>query len=139
MEITFGEREHVVGMATKASAATPLGKLVERLRTQRGLSQNALGRAANLSNGYVTQLESGARGKRPSRDKVLALAQGLDANEHETEELLRAAGLHHDGPLVPADRPSFRAFVMSDPLLRLDQKRALITSYESYVRSTAGH
>lgn len=126
-------------MATRESAATPLGQLVERLRTQRGMSQNALNRAANLSTGYVSQLESGARGKRPSREKVLALAQGLDANERETAELLRLAGHHTNGAVMPADRPSFRSFVMSDPLLRLDQKRALIASYESYVRSTAGH
>lgn len=70
---------------------------------------------------------------------MLALAQGLDANAQETEELLRAAGLHGDGPLMPKDRPAFRSFVMGDPLLRLDQKRALIASYESYVRSAAGH
>lgn len=121
-----------------AAEATDLGKLVKRLREQRGMSQNALNRAAGLASGYVSQLESGARGKRAGRDAVLAIAQGLEATRAETEALLRAAGLHNGGPLVPAERPSFRSYVMGDPLLRLDQKRALVSTYESFV-GKAGH
>lgn len=122
----------------QAPTPTPFGVLVKKLREGRGISQNALNQAAGLSSGYVSQLESGQRGKRPSREKVLAIAQGLQADAAETEALLRAANLHNGGPLVPPGRPPFRSFVMGDPLLRIDQKRALIATYESYV-GRSGH
>jgi transcriptional regulator with XRE-family HTH domain len=110
---------------------TELGRIVKRYRKARGLSAERLGAMAGLSNGYVTLLETGRRGKRPSRDNVIALAQALHA---PVAELLRAAGLLEPGEALDAEgRPPFRAFVQTDPVLRSDQKDILIRLYESYV------
>ncbi|HKO38869.1 MAG TPA: helix-turn-helix transcriptional regulator [Solirubrobacterales bacterium] len=49
---------------------------VERLREQRGLTQEQLGWAAGLHQTAVARIESGER--RPTLDTVFKLAQGLD-------------------------------------------------------------
>lgn len=111
------------------------GAALKRLRQARGLSQNGLSNAAGLGSGSVNQFESGARGKRPRRDTVLALAQALRTSPKETALLLRAAGFG-DEMKDPA-RPTFEQFVNSDPLLRSDQKRALTGIYSTMVREAA--
>jgi transcriptional regulator with XRE-family HTH domain len=108
-----------------------LAALVRRLRNARGLSQNALSAAARLAPSYINQLESGARGKRPQRDKILAIAQALRTSPKETADLLRAAGF---GDEIDATRPTFEEYVGADPLLRSDQKAALVAQYRTYVR-----
>lgn len=116
-----------------ADEATALGKLVKRMREQRGLSQNQLNKDSGLSGGYVSQLESGARGRRVGRDQVLKLARGLRASMKETERLLQASG-HLDGlPAGSDQRPSFESFVNSEPMLTRDQKEMLLRLYRSYV------
>lgn len=115
---------------------TEFGRVVKRWRESRNLSQEALSLRANLSPAYVAGVETGHRGKRPSRDNVLALAQALNA---PAAEFLRAAGrLEQGDPITPEKRPSFEDFVRSDPFLRKDQKDVLITTYRAFVGRTAG-
>lgn len=97
------------------------------------MTQNELNRAAGLASGYVSQLESGARGRRPGRDQVLKLARGLGASVKETERLLRASGHLNGTSLVPEGRQSFEAFVAGDPLLTRENKDMLNRLYRSYV------
>lgn len=116
------------------SDPSPFGELVKKLRERRGMSQNALNKAAGLATGYVSQLESGSRGKRPSRDYVLKIAKGLRADRGETEDLLRAAGRLGNGDTLDVPgRPSFEEFVNSDPLLIREQRDMLLRLYRSYV------
>ncbi|MCU1483881.1 MAG: family transcriptional regulator [Actinomycetia bacterium] len=120
----------------QAPAPGEFGRLVLRYREARGLSQQRLATEAGLSDGYISLIETGRRGSRPSRDTVLALAQALGV---PAVELLRAAGRLQSGDdLVPDNRrPSFEEFVRTDPALRADQKRILIELYSSWVRRSA--
>jgi len=53
-----------------------LGERLRRFRTDKGLSQAELARAAQLSPAYLSELEGGA-GKRPSGRVLLALGDAL--------------------------------------------------------------
>lgn len=120
---------------TTGEDSAGFGALVRRYREARGFSQQRLAAGSGLSDGYISLIETGRRGARPSRDTVLALAQALDA---PAVELLRAAGrlAPHD-ELDPRPRPSFEEFVRTDPLLTSDQKRILTELYSSWVRGSA--
>jgi transcriptional regulator with XRE-family HTH domain len=117
-------------MTLVAGGRTPtkLGLLVAKYRSERGISQGALAKTAGLTDGYVSQIETGSRGKRPSRDVVIALAQALKINP---AELLQAADYEvgRDGDDTAA---TFRRVVETDPTLRSDQKQILLSIYESY-------
>lgn len=110
----------------------PFSAKLKELREKARLSQPQLAERTGLSKGYIGGMETGARGKRPSRDVILALARALDV---PPLELLIAAGrdspADRDGPLTP--RPSFQHLVKTDPLLRSDEREMLIRLYESYV------
>jgi len=66
------------------------GALLKEWRRRRGLSQQALGLAANVSQRHVSFLESGRAN--PSRSMVLTLARILDAPLRDRNVMLRAAG-----------------------------------------------
>lgn len=127
-----------MGRATDEQTPEPseFGRLVLRFREARGMSQQRLATEAGLSDGYISLIETGRRGARPSRDTVLALAQALGV---PAVELLRAAGRLRPGDELTPDthRPSFEEFVRTDPALRADQKRILIELYSSWVRRSA--
>lgn len=112
---------------------TSFGALVLLHRERRNLSQPGLAQRAGLTKGYIGGIESGARGKRPSRDTVLAIAQGLGLDAAERAELLRVAGRPEVEISIDDDRPSFESFVRSDPALRSDQKQVLVATYKSFV------
>ena len=57
-------------------AITRLGTLIKRLRTERGLSQRALGARAGITNPYIPQLETGQRGN-PTVLVAMRLANAL--------------------------------------------------------------
>ena len=65
-----------MGRATDEQAPEPgeFGRLVLRYREARGMSQQRLATEAGLSDGYISLIETGRRGARPSRDTVLALS-----------------------------------------------------------------
>ena len=110
------------------------GELVKRARLDRNLSQARLAKLAGLSNGHISLIETGKRGKEPRRDVVLAIAQALN---YPAIDMLRAAGkVPPEETLSGPGRPSFAAFVRSDPLLRADQKEVLIDMYAVLVRWT---
>ena len=92
------------------------------------MSQKRLADLTGHTDGYISQLETGSRGRRLDRDLVVGIAQALAA---PVNELLVAAG--HD-PVAVDDGPSrFHAVVTADPLLRADQKKILAELYAVFV------
>lgn len=119
-----------------AMTTSPLtfGALVLRYREARNMSQDRLAQLAGLSNGYISLLEQGRRGKNPSRDTVIRIAQALNA---PLAEMLGAAGRLKPGEdLSPEQRASFEDFVQTDPSLTTQQKGILIDLYSSWVKGT---
>jgi transcriptional regulator with XRE-family HTH domain len=114
----------------------PFGILLKELRERARLSQPQLAERSGLSKGYVGGIEAGLRGKRPSRDTILALARALDV---PPLEMLVATG--RDAPADHGERgavrPSFQQLVKTDPLLKTDERDMLIKLYESYVGKRA--
>lgn len=118
-------------LASVPREITAFGEKLIQLRERARLSQPQLAERAGVSAGYIGGIESGLRGKRPSRDVILSLARGLDV---QPLELLQAAG--RDTPAdhgAPTQRPSFQQFVKGEPMLRSDEKAMLVQLYESYV------
>jgi len=74
---------------------SPFGKLMTRLRKKQGLTMSALAQAVNVSESYISLLESGVR-KQPSRELVLKLAYTLGArsNNSLTDDFLVTAGYY---------------------------------------------
>lgn len=113
-------------------AANQFGRLVRKYREERSMSQDRLGKLVQRTDGYISQLESGTRGKRLSRDMVVAIAQALNA---PVNDLLAAAG--HDPIETDNSRSRFVHMVETDPLLRADQKRVLLDLYSIFVGRVA--
>jgi len=65
-------------MAAPIPEAEVFGRTVRRLRTDRGLTQERLAGAANLTTGYVNTLERGMQV--PSLTSILKLAHALNVN-----------------------------------------------------------
>lgn len=98
------------------------------------MSQDRLAQLSGLSGGYISLLEQGQRGKKPSRDTVIRIAQALNA---PLAEMLGAAGRLKPGEdLSPEQRASFTEFVNTDPALTAQQKAILIELYSSWVGGT---
>ena len=62
------------------------GEALRVLRTEAGLSQEALGHESDLHRTYISMLERGE--KSPSLDSIVALAEALGVRPHE---LVKAA------------------------------------------------
>jgi transcriptional regulator with XRE-family HTH domain len=109
----------------------PLADLGEFIRGQRELAHMSVRRLADLagvSNPYLSQIERGLR--RPSAEILQQLARALKIS---VETLyVRAGFLSPDD----TDRPSVREAVANDPALTPEQKKALLTVYDSYLTST---
>ena len=76
-----------------------LPEYLEGWLKQKNCSKADVVRRSNLNKAYVYQI---FRGKKfPSRDKVIALAFGLELNADETQKLLKQAGYRE---LYPRDR-----------------------------------
>lgn len=125
---------------TEVDATEPesFGKMIQRLREARGMSQERLEALAGYvpGNGMVSQIEGGTRGARLPRDRLVAFAQALGV---PVTDMLRAAGkLTAKEASEIAKRPAFADFVNSDPNLRVDQKRMLVALYRTYVPKDPG-
>ncbi len=79
-----------------------LGRLLVRLRDERGLSQKEVAHLAEISNSTLSRLESGDRGvSREVLDRICAV---LQLDRHEELDLLTAAGfLNQDAAQILAD------------------------------------
>jgi transcriptional regulator with XRE-family HTH domain len=110
---------------------TDFGRLVRKYRDERSMSQQRLADLTGRTDGYISQLETGSRGRRLDRDLVVAIAQALSA---PLNEMLAAAGFD----AVEADdmRAEFTRVVTTDPALRSDQKRILVDLYSVFVGRT---
>jgi transcriptional regulator with XRE-family HTH domain len=68
----------------------PVGAMIRRWRTHRGMSQMDLAFAAELSARHISFIETGRSA--PSRDAVFAIAEALDVPLRERNALFEAAG-----------------------------------------------
>lgn len=71
---------------TKKSILLALGKLIQRKRKARQLSQEQLGFLSNLDRTYISGVERGIRN--PSLTAIVSLASGLDITVSELLENL---------------------------------------------------
>lgn len=110
----------------------PLGVFVRRIRESRGYTVAEVASRGQLSEGSVSGIETGARGKNPHRDTLLRLAAGLRATDDERDELLRLGGHPPATDLPPT--PTVVEAVNTDTKLRADQKRVLLELYKTMVR-----
>ena len=74
----------------RAQPASPVGTLLRRWRTHRGVSQLALAMTSGFSARHVSFLESGRA--QPSREALEVLSEALDVPLRERNRLLVAAG-----------------------------------------------
>jgi transcriptional regulator with XRE-family HTH domain len=79
----------------KTKNSSPFGKLLSRLRKKNGLTMSAVAKAVNVSESYISLLESGERNQ-PSRELVLKLAQilGAKSNNNLADDFLVTAGYY---------------------------------------------
>lgn len=88
----------------KNSGEMQLGRFSEYLQAwlaKKGLTKADVVRTSNLNRAYVYQIFLGT--KYPSRDKVIALAFGLELDGDETQTLLKQAGYRELYPRDPRD------------------------------------
>src|SRR5262245_55962194 len=92
--------------------ASPFGARLRQWRYHRRLSQLALAAVTSTTARHISFLETGR--SRPSRHMVLRLAEALDVNPRDTNELLHAAGLPAAYPhaeLASPDLAPYRAAI----------------------------
>src|SRR3712207_6705146 len=95
-----------------------LGRLLARLRTERGLAQKEVAQAADIDGSTLSRLESGDRGV--SREVLDRLCAVLDLDRQERLDVLFAAGLlTEDAARFLADEELARlARLLTGPELR---------------------
>lgn len=93
-----------------ASISRDFARNLIAVRADRGLSQNALERLAGISEGQVSRIEGGERGKSISLDSAFRLARALGLT---IEALITGHGLVLSSasvvPAAPRARPRARA------------------------------
>lgn len=123
-------------MGTMTPEAVRLGKRITAAREARGWSRSDLARRARVDPSYVTRIEE-AQYKRPSVDKVRALAFALGINVTDlTEPVPASAGIQRQLEamgLDPQEEAQLAAEIMADVATmapgreRIDTLRALRT------------
>ena len=103
-----------------------LAEYVERWRSVRGISQNALMAKAGLAGTFMTDLGRGADAKLSSLDK---LATAMDMT---LPELLTEAGLAHG--VADVERHDVIRAVQADPDLLPEAKQHLVNQYGLLLR-----
>jgi transcriptional regulator with XRE-family HTH domain len=112
-----------------------LGRVLVRLRDERGLSQKHVADRAEISNSTLSRLESGERGvSREVLDRICAV---LDLDRHDELDLLTAAGfLNQDAAQILADDEVAQiARLLHAPTTSLDDALLL----RQYVRLALAH
>src|SRR5262249_13712503 len=92
----------MVGIQTQ-----PVGNLLRKWRERRRMSQLDLACEAEISTRHLSFLETGR--SRPSRERVLRLAEQLEVPLRDRNVLLIAAGYAPAFPERPLDDPALRA------------------------------
>lgn len=110
------------------SAASDFGRVLARLREQRGLNQKELARRLGRSPSTISRLESSGRGV--SRDFVDELAYALATTTSERLELQQAAGFLSDETAALLDEPELVRLsrLLSQPNL-IPRDRRLLLKY----------
>lgn len=96
--------ENILDYLAKNQAEMQLGSLPEylgRWLKAKNCSKADVVRRSNLNKAYVYQIFLGK--KYPSRDKVIALAFGMELDTQETQTLLKQAGYRELYPRDPRD------------------------------------
>jgi transcriptional regulator with XRE-family HTH domain len=106
-----------------------LGELIRTQRQQAQLTLRELAARTNVSNPYLSQIERGLH--EPSVRVLKAIANALELS---AEALLVQAGLIEDDAELPTRAvPTVVEAVRADPRLNDDQRRALLSVYQSFV------
>ena len=111
-----------------------LGSVLANLRKSAGLSQSELAHRAQMSGGYLSQLETGVRGDRVPVATLERLAKALgvdrkvllDASESCVNRLQKGATY----------RPTLEDFIETEPTLNPDQKSFLLNLI-GYLRASS--
>ena len=110
-------------MSNEGGKAPDLGEFIREQRRIGELSLRKLSELSGISNPYLSQIERGLR--RPSAEILQQIARALSIS---AETLYIRAGI-----LEPrADGPDLVAEIHRDPHLDEEQKRAMISIYESF-------
>ena len=104
---------------------TDVGSFIREQRKTAELSLRRLSELAGVSNPYLSQIERGLR--KPSADILNQIARALEIS---SETLYVRAGILDEREGGP---PTVGEAVRADELLTDDQKRSLLTIYESFV------
>jgi transcriptional regulator with XRE-family HTH domain len=111
-----------------------LGELIRAQRQQAQLTLRDLAARTNVSNPYLSQLERGLH--EPSVRVLRAIAGALNMS---AEALLVQAGLLEGDPDAPKPEvPTVVDAVRADPRLNDDQRRALLSVYQSFIDEIDG-
>lgn len=90
------------------------------LLKQKGLKRSKVVVSSGLEKSYVFQIFKGQ--KNPSRDKLIAIAFGMQLNEEETQRLLKIAGHSELYPRIKRDAIILYAIQRSINIWRTDRK-----------------
>ena len=112
-----------------------LGRVLTRLRGERGLAQKQVAQLAEIDGSTLSRLESGGRGV--SQEVLDRICGVLELNRHEQLEVLVAAGfLNEDAASLLADDDVARiARLLHAPALEPDDERTL----RQYLRLALAH
>lgn len=94
---------------------TPLGLYLQRIRSERGVTQKAMAHALGVSPAYLSALEHGHRGK-PSFAFLQRLTGYLNIIWDEAEELQRLANLSDTRVVVDTTQLSSEATELANRL-----------------------
>jgi transcriptional regulator with XRE-family HTH domain len=111
-------------------SAEEFGRVLARLRTQRGLNQKDLASMIGRNPSTISRLESSGRGV--SRELVDQLAQVLAATQADHLELLRAAGLLSEETVALLEEPELTRLsrLLAMPQVLPRDRRLLLTYVE---------
>lgn len=104
-----------------------LGEFIREQRNVGQLSLRKLSEMAGVSNPYLSQIERGLR--RPSAEILQQIARALEIS---SESLYVRAGILDE----PAGTVDVIAEIRRDPTITEEQKRSLISIYESFRQLT---
>ena len=117
MEILKSSEEinNILNQNTEDFIVKPLHTALEELLKQKGLTRSQVIRASELNTIYGQQIFSGTR--TPSRDKLLAIAFGMNLNFEETDILLKQQGYPRLYPRNERDAVIIYSFLHNMSLL----------------------